>query len=195
MSRKILVLQGHPDASRRHFCHMLATAYQGGAQQGGHEVRTVEVAALDFPLLRTREEWEAGNTPSSLGEAQQAIQWADHLVLVFPLWLGGMPALLRAFLEQVLRPGFAVARPHGSRWAAGLLGGRSARIIVTMGMPALLYRWYFCAHGLKALERNILSFVGVHPISTSLVGLVEGMDEKRRLRLLDKVGRLGRAAR
>ena len=34
-------------------------------------------------------------------------QWAQHLVLMFPLWLGDMPALMKAFLEQVARPGLA----------------------------------------------------------------------------------------
>ena len=40
-------------------------------------------------------------------KAQRAIASAEHIVIFFPLWLGTMPALLKAFLEQVLRPGFA----------------------------------------------------------------------------------------
>jgi putative NADPH-quinone reductase len=192
---KILILQGHPDACKRHFCHMLAAAYQAGAQQCGHEVRTVAIAGLDFPLLRTKAEWEEGDVPSSLREAQQAIAWADHLVVVFPLWLGGMPAVLRGFFEQALRPGFAIGRLQGSAMAARLLRGRSARVIITMGMPALLYRWYFGAHSLKALQRNILGFVGFKPVRSTVIGLVERMDERRRLRLLDEVGTLGRKAR
>jgi len=33
------------------------------------------------------------------------------------------------------------------RFPKGLLAGRSARLVVTMGMQALIYRWYFQAHG------------------------------------------------
>src|SRR3546814_9849412 len=59
--------------------------------------------------------------------------WADHLVILYPLWLGDVPALLKGFLEQILRPGFAI--DEGSTgMSAKLLTGRSARIIVTMGM-------------------------------------------------------------
>ena len=75
-----------------------------------------------------------------------------------------MPALLKGFFEQALRPGFAMAlTPKGM---AKLLSGRSARVVVTMGMPALIYRWYFGAHGLKSLAQN-LALVGIRPRRSS----------------------------
>ncbi len=46
-----------------------------------------------------------------------------------------------------------------------------------MGMPALVYRWYFRAHSLKSLERNVLGFVGMSPVRHTLVGSVEGLGE------------------
>jgi putative NADPH-quinone reductase len=66
---------------------------------------------------------------------------AQHLAIFFPLWHGTMPALLKVFIEQVMRPGIALEyRKHG--FPRGLLTGRSARLVVTMGMPALIYRWF-----------------------------------------------------
>ena len=53
------------------------------------------------------------------------------------------------------------------------LGGRSARLVVTMGMPAIVYRWYFRASGVKSLERNILGFVGIEPVRETLIGGVD----------------------
>ena len=107
VAKRITIIQGHPDAQARHFCHALADEYAKGAEDGGHEVRRIEVARLDFPLLRTKEEFEQGVPPDSINQAQEAIGWADHLVILYPLWLGTMPALLNAFFEQVFRPGFA----------------------------------------------------------------------------------------
>src|SRR3546814_3372437 len=76
-------------------------------------------------------------------------------VILYPLWLGDVPALLKGFLEQILRPDFAI--DEGSTgMSAKLLTGRSARIIVTMGMPAPIYRLFFRAHSLKSLDRNLL---------------------------------------
>lgn len=168
---RILLLQGHPDESAPHLCHALAAAYQEGAVDGGHEVRTIDVARLAFPLLRSQHAWEKETVPESLKAAQQDIAWAEHIVLFFPLWLGDMPALLKGFLEQVARPGLAFAADeHRTAFTKKGLTGRSARVVVTMGMPALVYRWYFRAHSLKSLERNILGFVGIAPVHETLVG-------------------------
>jgi putative NADPH-quinone reductase len=104
-----------------------------------------------------------------------------------------MPALLKAFLEQVFRPGFAVAAgEHGL--SPGLLKGKSARIVVTMGMPALIYRLYFRAHSLKSLERNILRFSGMGPIRETLIGSVETIGDDARRKWLARLAELGRRA-
>ena len=172
----ILVIQGHPDASRRHLCHVLEDAYKDGAWTGGHDVRRVDVATLEFPLLRSQEDWQHGVLPASLQQAQDDIGWAHHIVLFFPLWLGDMPAMLKGFLEQVARPGFAFKPDAANPLGAKGLGGRSARIVATMGMPATVYRWYFRAHSIKSLERNILGFVGIAPVHETLIGSVEKLD-------------------
>ena len=190
MSKRILILQGHPDPAGDHFGHALADAYAGAARAAGHDVQQVQVATLDFPLLRSKADWEQGTLPASLLPAQQAITWCEHLVILFPLWMGGMPALLKGFLEQVLRPGFALT-PAGRGLPKKLLAGRSARVIVTMGMPALIYRWLFRAHSVKALERNILGFVGFSPVHETLIGLADGEHEAPRRRALARVTALG----
>jgi putative NADPH-quinone reductase len=190
MNKRILVIQGHPDPAATHFGHALADAYVESARAAGHEVQIVKVAELDFPLLRSKDEWDHGTLPPALQPVQQAIRWAEHLVFFFPLWLGGMPALLKGFLEQVARPGFAISKLGGNGFPKKLLRGRSARLVVTMGMPALVYRWMFRAHSIKALERNILGFVGIAPIHETLVGMVEG-DPSSREEWLGQLRELG----
>ena len=106
-----------------------------------------------------------------------------------------MPALLKAFLEQIFRPGFAFELTDPARGKMRkLLKGKSARVIVTMGMPAFIYRWYFGAHGLRSLERNILGFCGIASIKESLVGMVEAMSDAKREKWLATLSALGRAA-
>jgi putative NADPH-quinone reductase len=191
---RILLLEGHPDATERHFNHALADAYARGAEDHGHDVRRVDVAQLDFPMLRSPTQWMEGLLPPGLVEAQHAIGWAQHIVIFFPLWLGGMPALLKGFLEQVARPGFAF-RPEGKNPLANKgLAGRSARVVVTMGMPALIYRFYFRAHSLKSLERNILGFVGIAPIHETLIGRIGELSDRQRADWLKKLEKLGQQA-
>jgi putative NADPH-quinone reductase len=188
------VLQGHPDPSPSRFCHALAESYAAGARANGHEIRLINIGSLEFPILRTRQEWESGPTPDAIRRCQDDVVWAEHIVIVFPLWLGALPALLKAFLEQLFRPGFAFSGTLGPGGAKPLKG-RSARVIVTMGMPALFYRWFFGAHSLRSLERNILKFCGIGPVRDTIVGTVESGGDERHRRWLETMRALGRAAR
>jgi putative NADPH-quinone reductase len=194
MARRIAIIQGHPDTQQRHFGHALADEYEKGTEDGSHEVKRIEVAKLDFPLLRTKEDFEQGMPPDSIKQAQETIKWADHLVIIYPLWLGSMPALLKAFFEQVFRPGFAFEYGESGRMPKKCLTGKSARIVVTMGMPAFVYRWFFLAHSVKSLARDILGFSGIGPVKLTLIGSVEAMDDTGRAGWLDTLRGLGEGA-
>ena len=192
---KIVIIQGHPDPSEERLCRALAKAYGKGAQAAGHSVITVDPARMDFPLLSSQKDWDSGidGTPPTLLEAQAEILSADHFVLIYPLWLGTMPARLKGFLEQVLRPGVALS--NDGQFPGGLMKGKSARVVVTMGMPAPVYRWFFFAHSLKSLSRNILGFVGIHPVRSTLIGLVGSIDPGRAARLFAKMETFGKLAK
>lgn len=194
MKRNILILQGHPDPSPARLGYALADAYAQGARDAGHSIRRIEIGKLDFPLLRSKEDWTSGELPAALKPAQEAIAWSDHVALFFPLWLGTMPALVKAFLEQVLRPGFAVQTTEQGQWQRAL-SGRSARVVVTMGMPAPIYRWYFFAHGVRGLERNVLAVCGLRPVRQTLIGMVDGGGRERHEKNFAKLRELGARAR
>lgn len=171
--RKIAILDAHPDPDPARYIHALADAYCAGAREAGHEVRHIMLGDINMPILHSREDWMHNDAPEDVKEGQEAILWADHIVFLYPLWLGDMPALLKAFLEQALRPGKALQ--YGESAApAKLLKGKSARLVVTMGMPAFFYKAYYGAHSVRSFKRNILQLVGIDPVSTSLIGNVEG---------------------
>jgi putative NADPH-quinone reductase len=189
-ARRILLIDGHPDPDPAHFVHALVTAYARGASQ--HEVRTIKLAEYDCPIMRSVEDWLNGPPSAAIATAQADIAWAEHLVIAYPLLLGDMPALLKAFFEQTMRPGFAIAyRRKGL--PKKLLAGRTARIVVTMGMPALFYKLIYRAHSVKAFERNILRFVGIKPAARMVLGGVEA-SEGRRVGWLAQMEALGAAA-
>lgn len=192
MGKRIAIIEGHPDPDNRRFGHVLADAYAEGARDGGHEVHRVRLGEIDFPLIHTKDEWDSGKIPPALEKAQDSIAWADHLVILYPLWLGSMPALLKAFLEQAMRPGFAIPSSAVEGMHHKLLAGKTARVVVTMGMPALFYRWYFRAHSLKSLERNVLKFCGIRPVKETLIGMVDNISPAKRAGWIEKLNRLGK---
>ena len=192
MSKRILLIQGHPDASQPHLCHALAASYNVGAQSAGHTVKHVNVAELDFTLLRSQKDFETGTVPSSLKPVQSDLLWAEHLVIFFPLWAGDMPALLKGFFEQLMRPSFSGA--HVNFFDKKVLSGLTARVVVTMGMPAIIYRWYFRAHSVKSLERNLLGIIGIAPVHETLIGLTGNMEADDAGKWLHRLKRLGQRA-
>ena len=194
MSRNILILDGHPDAAAARFVHALAAAYQQGAEATGHQVQVIKLAELEFPLLRSQADYEKGETAEAVRRCQHLMTWATHVVILYPLWLGSMPALLKALLEQMLRPGFAFSTLQLGRWPVKFMSGKSARIVVTMGMPAFWYRWYFRAHSLRSLQRNILRFVGFRRVRATIVGSVASLTRAQREVWLENLRALGREA-
>lgn len=188
--RRLVIIDGHPDPDSARFIHALADRYEEAARASGHMIRRIDVAKLSFPILRERSAWEGDDLSADVRLAQDTIAWGQHLLILYPLWLGDMPALLKAFLEQVARPGFAFSPTTGG-FPKKLLKGRTARLVVTMGMPALFYRAFYGAHSVKSFERNILRFVGIRPVEHLLIGNVEG-DAEDRAAWLDKLSSLGK---
>ncbi|MGE0701670.1 MAG: NAD(P)H-dependent oxidoreductase [Hyphomicrobiaceae bacterium] len=188
MSR-IAVIVGHSRADT--FCQALAESYAAGARSAGHQVEMLQTAHMQFdPILREAYVRVQPLEPD-LADAHRAIMAADHLVIVFPLWLGGMPAILKGFLERILQPD--LIEPHRAGKFVQLLKGKSARVIMTMGMPGLVYRWWYGAHALQALKRNILEFMGVSPVRSTLFGMIEAVGAEKRRQWLDEAEALGRA--
>ena len=195
MATRVLVLQGHPDPDPTRFGRALTAAYADAAQAAGHDVRRFDLGAIEVPLLRTAAEWEQGHVPETLRPLQQDLLWCQHLLLCYPMWLGDLPAHTKAALEHVLRPG--ITAPGGDRGPGELkpLQGRSAHVVVTMGMPGFVYRWFYRSRSLKSLERNVLRFVGFGPVRHTLIGLVASPSAKAHARWLERMRQAGSQAR
>jgi len=187
---RIAIIVGHVRPGT--FCDALAEAYRAGAVENGHSVQVMATAAMTFDPVLREGFVRLQDLEPDLAAAHAAIQAADHLVLVFPLWLGDMPALIKGFLERVLQPDVLPGAQAGKFVTP--LKGKSARIIVTMGMPALIYRFWFGARAVKILKHNILGFVGVRPVRATIIGSIESIGDAGRKSWLGTAQMLGRSA-
>jgi len=168
-TQNVCVIQGHPHGNGKHLCHALAEAYASGAREGGAKVSRVDIGAMNLPMLRDPADFTTP-PPGEVLKAQAAVKAADHLVVIYPLWLGTMPAIVKAFFEHLCRAGFAITSNDKGGWPKQMLKGKSARVIVTMGMPAAAYRVFFGAHGVKSMESGILGMAGIAPVRETLIG-------------------------
>lgn len=192
MKKLITIVQGHADPKGRPFGHALAEAYSAAARDAGFHVQVIDVERFKDARRPAAEEPERGAAPAAIRDAQQAISRAEHLVIFCPLWLGAMPTHLRVFWEQIFQPGFADEETGAAPRTNQARKAKSARLVVTMGMPATFYRWYFGTYELKGLERNFLGYCGIGTVSENLIGLMEADDAGRRDKWLDRMRGLGR---
>ena len=190
MAGRTFIIDAHPDPDPERFGHAVADAYLEGAGEVGLQTRFLRLADAEFPILRSASEFASEPDASAIIDARKNIEWADHLVFIFPIWMGGAPAFFRAFLEQVARAGFLVD-PTPGRWRQKLRG-KSVRLIVTMGMPAPLYRFVFGGHGVRGLMQSIFVFAGASPKRLTLFGRVETIGQRRQKARLERVKALGR---
>lgn len=187
---RIVVVVGH--ARRNTYCEALAEAYRRGAEAAGHEIEVFHTASMAFdPILRGAY-CELQPLEPDLVRVHDALAACEHMVMIFPLWLGTLPAIFKGFLERVIQPDIFEPAKTGkfvTPWK-----GKSARVVITMGMPGLVYRWYYGAHALKTLRHHILGFVGAGPIRDTLLGNITSVSAERRQRWLADMEALGRAA-
>jgi NAD(P)H dehydrogenase (quinone) len=190
--RKIMVVIGHPVSHS--LCEALAQRYCDGAQSAGHEVTLFSLAEMSFdPILHHGTRREQPLEPD-LQTAYRTLAECDHLVLVFPLWCGDMPALLKGFIERILQPD--LIRRQGTENAMNwrIFEKKSARIIMTMAMPVSVYRFWYGPHALKLLKNNILNFIGVRPVRETLLGMIADSSDEKRNRWLKQAEAMGQRA-
>lgn len=190
--KRILLILGNP--KKDSLCHALAEAYSLGAHSKGHVVRQLRLGEMQFdPILREGYE-QSQNLEPDLLEAQRLIHWAEHLVFVYPVWWGGIPALLKGFFDRVFLPGFAFKYRNRSQLWDKLLSGRSADLLVTMDTPRWYFRWIYGAPAHRQMVRTILGFCGIKTRRLSEFAPVRPSSEEQRQTWLRKAEALGNKA-
>ena len=146
--------------------------------------------ALDFdPVLREGYKRVQTLEPDLLN-AQADITWAQHLVFIYPIWWGSIPALMKGFFDRVFLPGFAFQYRTGKAFPDPLLKGRTAHLVVTMDTPPWYYRWVYRMPGIHQVRSTTLAFCGIKPTKTLMFGPLLGSKPAQRQKWLTHASRL-----
>lgn len=189
MKRRIVIVNGHPDTESYNFG--LAKAYKKGVESTGAELREIVIRDLKFdPNLqygyRKRTELEP-----DLIESQQTLMWADHIVWVYPVWWGSVPAIMKGFLDRILLPGYAFQKREGSIWWDKYFTGKTSRIICTMDQPTWYYRLMYKSPSHMAMKKVTMNFIGVKSVKITAIGPIRLSTSEFRSKWLRKVEKLG----
>ncbi|RWU06196.1 NAD(P)H-dependent oxidoreductase [Pedobacter chitinilyticus] len=190
MSKKIVIINGHPNPNAFNFG--IAAAYQEGAKLSGAEVREITIANLKFdPNLKFGYQKRMELEPDLL-HAWEDIKWADHLVWVHPVWWGGLPAITKGFIDRLFLPGMAFSYRENSVFWNKLLNGKTARIITTLDQPGWYYWLFFGKPSINQLKKSTLQFCGISPVKTTPLGIIKTANANQREKWLHKINRLGK---
>ncbi|MEL7223084.1 MAG: NAD(P)H-dependent oxidoreductase, partial [Bacteroidota bacterium] len=124
-------------------------------------------------------------------EAQEKLKWADHLVWVYPVWWGSVPAIMKGFLDRVLLPGFAFQKREGSVWWDKYFTGKTAHLITTMDQPTWYYRLVYKSPSHYAMKKLTMNFIGVKSVKITAIGPIRLSTVAFREKWLGKIQRLG----
>jgi putative NADPH-quinone reductase len=190
--KKMLIIQGHPDSGS--YCQALFEEFRDGVNKDRWEIETLELGKLDFdPVLRFGYRQRMEPDPV-IERSQELLKWADHVVLVFPVWWAQVPSLLKGWMERVLTPGFAYNFNGKTYKLERHLAGRTATLIMTSQAPT----WLPTVGGTRALARlvkNALGECGIKVTRSLRQGFLTSAwdSDERRQRFVAKVSAAAKA--
>jgi len=190
--KKILVINGHP--TENSFCNALSNAYKSAASNAGNEIVLLNLYELTFNPNLQNGYSKKEDPERDIVFSQEKIKWAEHIVIIHPVWWGSVPALLKGFIDVTLLPGFAFKyRQTGIFWDR-LLSGRSAHIIYTTDTPIWIYNYFFHAPSVNQVKKRILGFCGIKKVKVTAIGPIRKSTKEFREKWIEKVEQLGRKA-
>jgi len=187
--KNILIINGNPNKESLNAA--MAWKYFEGANQSTEKAELIHISDLDFDPNMPKGYSEKPELEPDLKMMQKKIQQADHLVWVFPNWWGGVPAMMKGFIDRTLLPGFAFKYREKSPFPAKLLKGKTASLIITMDTPPWVYKLFYGAPVYNMMKKRVLKFVGFSKIRVTAFGPVRNSKEERRKKWLKQIRKLG----
>jgi putative NADPH-quinone reductase len=177
---------------------MVADAYEAGAKEAGHEIVRMNIGEMHFDPVLHKGYRAVQELEPDLKLFSDRVKWADHFVVIHPVWWVGMPAILKGLFDRAWLPGSEfryIKLPSGKRtpfWHR-LMRGKTARIIIASGTHPWLVR-LLPGNVNAQLRWGILWFAGFR-VRTTWYGPSENVPEPRKQRWLKNIRELGRGGR
>lgn len=187
--KKVLVINANPKTDS--FCKSLADNYALTAALK-NEVKQVEISEMHFEISLDNGYDSRTSLEPDLLRFQELVLWAEHIVIITPVWWGTVPAKFKGVVDRVFLPNFAFKYTEGNMFPEKLLSGRSSELFITLDTPPLLYKLFKGNVIYKHLKKSILDFSGIKNRSATYFGPVLGSNINKRNNWLDKVAKSAR---
>jgi NAD(P)H dehydrogenase (quinone) len=110
------------------------------ARQMNWPMAVRDLYSINFdPVLRTQdfEMLSRGTPPEDIAKEQDFVRWAHVILFIYPVWWGGMPAIMKGYIDRVFSWGFAYGT--GENGVYSLLNDKKAIIMNSLGQSSEEY--------------------------------------------------------
>ena len=131
--KKTLVVYAHPNPES--FNAAIKAQVESTLKEAGHEVNVLDLYQENFTAVMSKDErlrYTTSDNTTGIEQEVCRLRWAEALVLVYPTWWSGPPAILKGWLDRVWLPGIA-AKFNGGVVEPGLTKIRTVVVITTQG--------------------------------------------------------------
>lgn len=193
---KTLIVFSHPYEGS--YCNAIMEAVRRGLSKGGHACKTIDLNKDGFdPVMRPKDlkafaRLGRGET-DALSELdpivlryKKKLEWAESLVMIFPIWWMTMPAMMKGFIDKVIFPGVAYEMDEG-RLKSRLRNLRQVTVISTMNTPADIYRDRFNNSLEGSLIKGTFNQIGIHDARWISLNMVKQVGEEVRAQWLEEL--------
>lgn len=187
---KVYMIVTYP--SKDGFSYAAFEKARQGFQDAGHEIRITNLYEDHFnPVLFFDETHRRRDLQfdEETRVYRENITWAEHLVFVFPIWWGGMPAMLKGFIDRVFAKGFAYH--YEGILPIGQLKNKTAWIINTNDTPYWYAKLFYQDYG-KVLQHQVLAFCGIKTLRHTSMYFTRKSSLEKRTKWLEQISNLAR---
>ncbi|MBQ2918475.1 MAG: NAD(P)H-dependent oxidoreductase [Bacteroidales bacterium] len=192
-----LIVFNHPYGGS--FCGAILAAVERGLKTGGHKCRVINLDQDDFdPVMRSKDllafvgAGRAGEDAldaidDQVREYKGHLEWAEHLVMIFPVWWMTTPAMTKGFIDKVIFPAIAYDMKDGR--LVSRLSLRKVTVITTMNTPADIYREVFGNPLEGSLIKGTFRQIGIENIEWTSLSEVKQVSREQREAWLEEIER------
>ena len=193
---KTLIIFNHPREGS--FCSAIREAVKSGLKKGGHQCKVINLDKDGFDPVMREKDLKAFATAGRIGpdglegvdpiilRYMKKLRWAEHIVMIFPIWWMTMPAMMKGFIDKVIFPGIAY-KMEDSKLVSTLSGLKHVTVISTMNTPGEVYRDIFGNSLEGSLIKGTFNQIGIHDVRWICLEMVKQRGDEKRWLWLDEI--------
>lgn len=186
---KVLIIYTYPDPTG--FNSAILKQVQASIDKG-HEMKVIDLYGESFdPVLRFDRHHKRRDLKDdpAMKPYRNDLLWADHVIFIYPIWWGGMPAILKGFIDRVFAKGFAY--DYKGLIPVGYFKDKQATLITTDDTPWFYGRFFQEDYG-RVMKKQVLKMSGFQKVYHLRLSFLRHTSEVKRQAMLEKVARISK---